>query len=62
MRAFVQLRRFAATHKDLAQKIQPLEQKYGEYDHDITTIFTAIKKLLGPPTVKPTNRIGFKTD
>ena len=62
MRAFVQLRRFAATHKDLAQKIQALEQKYGEHDRDITTIFSAIRKLLGPPPVKPKNRIGFKTD
>lgn len=62
MRAFVQLRRFAATHKDLAQKIQALEQKYDEHDRDITTIFSAIRKLLGPPPVKPKNRIGFKTD
>ncbi len=53
MRAFVQLRRFAATHKDLAQKIQPLEQKYGEHDHDITTIFKrsrncSVRRLSNP--------------
>ena len=62
MRAFVQLRQFASTHKDLAQKIQALERKYGEHDRDIGEIFTAIKNLLNPPPVKPKNRIGFKTD
>src|ERR1700730_5846784 len=62
MRAFVQLRQFATTHKDLAQKIQALERKYGEHDRDIGEIFTAIKNLLNPPLVKPKNRIGFKAD
>ncbi len=62
MRAFVQLRRFAATHKQLAQKVQALEQQYGKHDDEISVIFKAIKRLLDPQPVKPKNRIGFKTD
>jgi hypothetical protein len=62
MRAFVQLRKFAATHKHLAQKIQALEHKYGEHDRDIGEIFTAIKNLLNPSPIKLKHRIGFKTE
>jgi hypothetical protein len=62
MRAFVQLRQFSATHKDLAQKIAALEQKYGEHDHEIAAIFRSIKKLFDSPPVKPKQRIGFKID
>jgi hypothetical protein len=59
MRAFVQLRRYAASHKDLAQKIQLLERKYDAHDEDIQAIFRAMKKLLEPPP-KPRRPIGFK--
>jgi hypothetical protein len=62
MRAFVQLRQFSATHKDLALKIQDLERKYGEHDRDIAEIFTAIKNLLNRPPLKAKDRIGFRTD
>jgi hypothetical protein len=62
MRAFVQLRQFSATHKDLAQKVQALERKYGEHDRDIVEIFTAIKNLLNRPPLKAKDRIGFRTD
>jgi len=59
MRAFVQLRRYAASHKDLAQKILLLERKYDAHDEDIQAIFKAMKKLLEPPP-KPRRPIGFK--
>jgi len=62
MRAFVQLRQFAASHKDLAKKIDALERKYSEHDDEIQVIFKAIKKLLEPPPASPKRRIGFKTD
>ena len=58
MRAFVQLRRYAASHKILAQKLQTLERKYDAHDHEIQAIFKAIKKLIDPPG-KPKRRIGF---
>ena len=59
MRAFVQLRRYAASHKELAQKIQILERKYEGHDDDIQTIFKTIKKLIELPG-KPRRQIGFK--
>ena len=58
MRAFVQLRRYAASHKILAQKLQMLERKYDAHDDEIQAIFKAIKKLIDPPG-KPKRRIGF---
>ena len=58
MRAFVQLRRYAASHKILAQKLQTLERKYDAHDDEIQAIFKAIKKLIDPPG-KPKRRIGF---
>jgi len=59
MRAFVKLRELAATHKDLAQKLEALERKYEEHDEEIQAIFKAIKKLLEPPAIPPKRRIGF---
>ena len=58
MRAFVQLRRYAASHKILAQKLQMLERKYDAHDDEIQAIFKAIKKLIDPPG-KPKRPIGF---
>jgi hypothetical protein len=45
MRAFVKLREFLLTHKELAQKIEELERKY---DRKFLVVFEAIKKLLEP--------------
>jgi ORF6N domain-containing protein len=59
MRAFVQLREFAASHKDLAKKIDGLERNYSKHDEEIQLIFKAIKRLLEPPP-KPKRPIGFK--
>ena len=58
MRAFVQLRRYAASHKILAQKLQTLERKCDGHDDEIQAIFKAIKKLIDPRG-KPKRRIGF---
>jgi hypothetical protein len=49
MRAFVKLREFMISHKELARKIDDLERKYKEHDHRITLIFQAIKELLEKP-------------
>jgi hypothetical protein len=59
MRAFVKLREFLATNKDLAHTVEALERKYKDHDKDIQVIFTAIKKLLEPPPAPPKRRIGF---
>jgi hypothetical protein len=55
MRAFVQLRRLAETHKDLAEKIATLEKKY---DAQFSSVFNAIRQLLQPP-VRRSRTIGF---
>jgi hypothetical protein len=54
MRAFVQLRRLADTHKDLAERIAAMEKKY---DAQFSVVFKAIKQLLQPPI---TRAIGFR--
>lgn len=56
MRAFVKLRQWLETHKDLADKIQNLETKY---DEQFQVVFDAIRKLMEPPPVPPARRIGF---
>jgi hypothetical protein len=58
MRAFVQLRKYAASHKLLAQKLQILERKYDVHDRDIQVIFKTIRELL-EPRCKPKRTIGF---
>lgn len=55
MRAFVQLRQLAGTHKDLADKIAAMEKKY---DAQFAVVFKAIRQLLEPPQ-PPKRRIGF---
>ena len=59
MRAFVKLREIMTTHKDLARKIESLERKYADHDHEIQVIFKAIKKLLEPLPIPPKRQIGF---
>jgi hypothetical protein len=56
IRTFVKLRQFLIDHKDLADKIDRLEQKY---DQQFKVIFTAIKQMLKEDG-KPRPRIGYK--
>ena len=53
MRAFVKLRSLLATHKQLAEKLAALEEKY---DGQFKVIFDAIRQLMTPPS---TPRMGF---
>jgi len=68
MRAFVKLKEFLLTHKDLAEKIAALEKKYDTHDDKIQLIFEAIKKLLEPipeppaPTELKKPPIGFSKE
>lgn len=59
MRAFTKLREILLTHKELAAKIEALENKYAEHDQAIQDIFRAIKQLLKPPPAKEKKLIGF---
>lgn len=58
MRAFVRLRRILAEHKDIAQRLDDLENRY---DQQFKVVFDAIRQLMTPPPV--TQRpIGFTAD
>lgn len=58
MRTFVRLREILATHKDLARKLNELEQKY---DKQFRIVFEAIRELMTPPD-PPKRHIGFKVE
>src|SRR6185436_3334624 len=56
MRAFVRLRRMAASQEDLARKIEALEEKY---DSKFSVVFDALRELMAAP--EPSARpIGFE--
>ena len=61
MRAFVKLREFLSTHKDLARKLSELERKIGKHDMEIKAVFNAIHKLMTPQELKR-RRIGFQKE
>ena len=46
MRAFVQLRRFLQSNKELARKMEELEQVVAGHDDKIRLIFQAIKQMI----------------
>lgn len=57
MRAFGRLREMVASHKDLARKLDALEEKY---DAQFRVVFDAIRQLMEPPKTKKRS-IGFRT-
>jgi len=61
VRAFVKLRQFLASHKELADKLAELEQQVGTHDKAIVSVFQAMRKLMSPapPTKK---KAGFKLE
>jgi hypothetical protein len=60
MRAFVRLREILASHKDLARKLNELEQKY---DRQFSVVFDAIRQLMAPTSpAEKKRRIGFSRD
>jgi ORF6N domain len=57
MRAFVKLREMLASHRDLARRLDEMEQKY---DAQVKGVFDAIRELMKPPS-KPSRKIGFRS-
>lgn len=55
MRAFVKLREMLASHRDLARRLDEMEEKY---DEQFKVVFDAIRELMQPPE-RPRRRIGF---
>ena len=57
MRAFVRLRQMLAEHKELARRLDELEEKY---DAQFKGVFDAIRQLMAPAATKH-RRLGFRT-
>lgn len=57
VRAFVQVRRFALTNRELARKIAELEARY---DGQFEQVFQALRALLAPPEPHHGRRMGFQ--
>jgi hypothetical protein len=60
IRAFVRLREYLATHKDLARKLEDVERTQQEHSANIEQIYGYIQRLLDPPPESSKRRIGFK--
>ncbi len=58
MRAFVRLRQFTESHKELRQKLRTLEKKY---DKQFKAVFEAIHQLMIPPLQSKKRPIGFQS-
>jgi hypothetical protein len=61
VRAFVRLREYLATHKELAHKLVELEKKLDTHDEAIQSLIMAIRRLMEPPKTKR-RRIGFHAE
>ena len=59
IRAFVRLREYLATHKDLARKLKDVERTQHEHGAHIQQIYDYIQRLLDPAPEPPKRRIGF---
>lgn len=60
IKTFVKLRRWIATHKELALKLRELEARVEEHDEEIRDIVQALQELINPPEPgKSKRRIGF---
>jgi hypothetical protein len=59
VRAFVKLREFARTHKELAAKLDQLESKVAGHDDAIRQLVSAIRQLMAPPPEPKRRKIGF---
>jgi seryl-tRNA synthetase len=70
MRAFVDIRKFALSHKSIAEQIKILKNKLGEHDMQLNQIYEAIENLLDDKVDKELKqeiwnkrkRIGFKPE
>ena len=61
VRAFIMIREYLASHKELAQQLYQLERKVGSHDEAIRSLVKAIQQLMQPPEEpKKKGRIGFQ--
>jgi hypothetical protein len=61
VRAFVRLREFLASHKDLARRLDAHERKLGSHDQAIAGLVNTIRDLMTPRQAPTRRPIGFVT-
>jgi phage regulator Rha-like protein len=63
MRAFVELRRAAASYAAIEKRLEELERhtsaKLGQHDQQLGQIFQALRQLISPPP-RPKRQVGFR--
>jgi hypothetical protein len=63
MRAFVELRRAAASSAAIEKRLDDLERetsaKLGQHDQQLAQIFQALRQLISPPP-RPSRQVGFR--
>jgi hypothetical protein len=63
MRAFVELRRVAASHTVIERRLEDFERetkaKLGQHDQQLDEIFQALRQLISPPP-RPRRPVGFR--
>jgi hypothetical protein len=59
VRAFVLMREQLAAHKELAKKLNELENRVSGHDGAIANLFEAIRQLVEPPLPEDRRQIGF---
>ncbi len=56
---FIKMREFISNQKDILLKLETIEKKVDNHDHEIKIIFSALRELIQTPQ-KTTEKIGFK--
>jgi len=59
MRVFIHLKEIISNHKELANRLEQLEQRMERKDDEVQAIFQAIHDLMEPPMPKRKPKIGF---
>ena len=59
IRIFSKLREILVSNKDILIKLEQLEKKADNHDHEIKLIFSALKQLAAPPA-KPRRKVGYR--
>ena len=62
VRAFVKLREMLSTHRELAVKLDELERKLQNHDHQIVALIDAIRQLMLEPPARRKPPIGYHTE
>ncbi len=61
VRAFVRMREILSTHKQLAKKLEELEEKVTDHDQAISGLIEAIRELMSSG-IREQKSIGFTAD